>query len=137
MPRPSLRRPLRLLLAFAAAALNALAPVLAYAAGQPLHELAGGRPGGGARAVPAAHAHHHALGHAHAVSPHTLDHEKPAAPHCPYCLDFAAGAPLAPALLPPAIVQPGPEPRVIVAPARLVTRSSLRLASPRAPPSAA
>jgi hypothetical protein len=134
MRRPSLRRPLRLLLAFAAAALNALAPVLAYAAGQPLHELAGGRPG--AAAVLAAHAHHHALGHAHAAQPHALD-EKPAAPHCPYCLDFAAGAPLAPRLLPPAIVRPDAEPRVVLAPARLTTRSSLRLASPRAPPSAA
>jgi len=135
MRRPSLRRPLTLLLACAAAVLNALAPVLAYAAGQPLHELAGGRPGGGARAVLAAHAHHHGAEHQHAT-PHTLDHEKPAAPHCPYCLDFAAGAPLAPTLLAPAVVRPAAQARAMSAPTQLSARPSLRLASPRAPPSA-
>lgn len=123
-----------LLLACVAALLNAIAPVLAYAAGQPLHELASGRPGGGARAVLAhAHAHEHAPADEHAAH-HAAKHEKPEAPHCPYCLDFAAGAALAPTLLTVGGVLPHAAPHLARAPEPIATRSSLRLASPRAPP---
>jgi hypothetical protein len=60
--------------------------------------------------------------------------DAPAAPHCPYCLDFAAGAALAPAL--PWIAAP----HVAFAPVTeaeqrvAAPRSSLRLPAPRAPP---
>jgi len=116
------RRPLTLLLACLAAALNALAPVLAYAAEARLRD--------------ATHHPAHSYGHAHH---HELpaEHGKPDAPHCPYCLDFAAGAPLAPTLPPPAIVRPDSAPAPVRATAYISSRSSLRLASPRAPPSLA
>lgn len=111
------RRRFTLLAAFVAAMLNVLAPVLAYALAQP-------------------QAHHHAVHDAHA-SHHATDQGEPAAPHCPYCPDFAAGAPLAPTLLPPAVVRPDAVAHTASVPARPVCRPSLRLASPRAPPSAA
>jgi hypothetical protein len=132
-------------LALLAALLNAFAPVFAYAIGQPLHELAGGHPGGGARAVlahhasplldhagmhmgPAAHAHagHHDARHA--------DPGEPSAPHCPYCLDFAAGAPLAASVPVIAAVQPGHPPLPLALPKLVAARPSLRLASSRGPP---
>ena len=140
-------------LAVIAALLNALAPVFAYAIGQPLHELAGGRPGGGTRAVLAAaaagahavhdgheshvHAAHAGMAHAgHLQADAADDPGEHAAPHCPYCLDFAAGAPLgtsAPVIL---AAQDGHAPLPATQPARVAARSSLRLASPRGPPRA-
>jgi hypothetical protein len=116
------------LVAFLATLLNAVAPVLAYAEGPPLH--------GHEREAPAlvlAHdVHHHPAGHVHAGGDE--HHQAPTTPHCPYCLDFAAGAPLAPAPLviaaPPRIAAP----IVVQARATPIARASLRLASPRAPP---
>jgi hypothetical protein len=102
------------LLAIVATVLNFAAPVFAYAEGQPLH--------------PSGHMHHHG---------DAAPHHAPVTPHCPYCLDFAAGAALAP---PPLIVAAPPRlsaPLSVRAPVAVVARASLRLASPRAPPSQA
>jgi len=121
-------------IALVAAFLNALAPVFAYAIGQPLHELAGGRPGGGARAVLAQM--HHAGMHAQHVhdAHHAMPADEPTAPHCPYCLDFAAGAALGTSVPVIAAAQPDPPPLPASVPARVSARPSLRLASPRGPP---
>jgi DUF2946 family protein len=111
------RRRFTLLAAFVAALLNMLAPVLAYDVAQQ-------------------RAHHHAVHDVHAMH-HDADPDEPAAPHCPYCLDFAAGAALAPTLPPPAIVRPEAVAYSASVRAQPASRSSLRLASPRAPPLAA
>jgi hypothetical protein len=118
------RRPSTLLAAFMAAMLNVLAPALAYAVTQPPAHHAANHD---------AHAMHH---DGHAIH-QDADPNEPAAPHCPYCLDFASGAALAPTLLPPAIVRPDAVAYSVRVPARPASRSSLRLASPRAPPPAA
>jgi len=162
-----LRRHLKIIVAFAAAALNVLAPVFAYAIGQPLHELQRGVPGAGAPAVlsspvvqhrgmaqqdPAdgARTMHHGDGHAmhHAVL-HAMQHDgahalqdaatpdEPAAPHCPYCLDFAAGVALGGALPVVPGAQPGHPPLPRYAPALVFARASLRLAPSRGPPALA
>ena len=149
MRRRSLRRPSTLLLVFVAAALNVLAPVFAYAIGQPLHELAGGRPGGGARAVLAHHASHDGSAHAahhhgdatpahhdaqsHDAQSHDAD-SAPSTPHCPYCLDFAAGAALGGTPHLDVVAQPGHAPLAEATPSRISARSSLRIAAPRGPP---
>ncbi|HSV19427.1 MAG TPA: hypothetical protein VLR71_13510 [Casimicrobiaceae bacterium] len=137
-----------------AALLNALTPVFAYAIGQPLHELAGGAPAG-VRAVLAQDraALHHAgmhAGHAghvarvdrahddsRADSPHAVPAPEPAAAHCPYCLDFAAGAPLAPAVAVMPTAQAGHAPLPVAAPPQPAVRPSVRLAAPRGPPATA
>jgi len=161
------RRHVQIVVALAAAALNVLAPVLAYAIGQPLHELQHGYPGGGARVVlasPLAHHHaatrmgpeeaaqamHHAGGHAmHHAGLHTMQHngahapqdagalEEPAAPHCPYCLDFAAGVALGTTLPVVAFAQPAHVPLPASETARVRARPSLRLAPSRGPPALA
>ena len=89
-----------------AAFLNVVAPVLAYALAAPSQE----------------HAHHAGMHHA------------PAAPHCQYCLDFAAGAALGATVAVIPAAQPGPAPLPARGPARISARSSLRLAPPRGPP---
>jgi hypothetical protein len=116
----SSRRRFTLFAAFVAAMLNVVAPVLAYAVTQAQHH----------RAVHDARAMHHG---AHAMH-HDADHGEPATPHCTYCLDFAAGAALAPTLLPQGIVRPEAVAYSAIVPAPPASRSSLRLASPRAPP---
>ena len=76
------------------------------------------------------HAQQH---HGHHDAQHAGSGE-PSAPHCPYCLDFAAGAPLAasvPVILAP---QSGHAPLPVALPETVAARSSLRLASPRGPP---
>ena len=93
-------------IALVAAFLNVLAPVLAYANAPGSHE----------------HAHHADMHHA------------PAAPHCQYCLDFAAGAALGRTVPIVPAVQPGHAPLAAAAPLRISARSSLRLAPPRGPP---
>ena len=124
---------------------NAIAPVLAYAAGEPLHDAAG-RHAAAACAAPLPHDHgapgQHAEGHAadasHADAGHHLPcaaPDAPAAPHCPYCLDFAAGAALGSS--PPTVSGASPRalaPAVVLHAAVPVGRASLRLAAPRAPP---
>lgn len=151
---PAVRRRTSWRVALVAALLNALAPVFAYAIGQPLHELAGGRPGGGARAVLAAHAMHHAGmagGHTHAGHVHagsttpegaagSQETSEGAAgsqetpPHCPYCLDFAAGAALGSTVPVSVAARPGHPPLPLIAPARVAARASLRLPASRGPP---
>jgi hypothetical protein len=104
-------------IALLAAFLNVLAPVLAYAMGQPLHEAG-------------VHAQHmHGAHHAAPV-------DEPIAPHCPYCLDFAAGAALGSTVPVIPAAQDGHPPLPAVAPVRVSVRPSLRLASPRGPPRA-
>jgi hypothetical protein len=127
-------------IALLAAFLNALAPVFAYAIGQPLHELSGGWPGSGARAVPAPtrHAGVHTQ-HVHGADPgrgahHAVPANDPAAPHCPYCLDFAAGTALGTSVPVIPAAQPGHSPLPASAPVHVSARPSLRLASPRGPP---
>jgi hypothetical protein len=102
-------------LALIATLLNAVAPVLAYAEAPLLRSRA-------------AQAHHH-----DGMPPH----HAPRTPHCVYCLDFAAGAALAPA--PPVVATPPRLEAPLVTPALVVAvaRASLRLASSRAPPLAA
>ena len=154
---PVVRRRTSWCVALVAALLNALAPVFAYAIGQPLHELAGGRPGGGARALLAAHAMHHAgmpadptqagsghtghAGHVHEGQVHAGSAIPPSAagsqdtpPHCPYCLDFAAGAALGSTVPVSVAAQPGHPPLPVITPARVAARASLRLPASRGPP---
>jgi hypothetical protein len=113
-----------LLLAWLALTLTALAPVFAYthihvgAHGEIIEDCAADEP------VDTDAEHDHS------------DSNKRAAPHCPYCPGFSAGAALAQGVLPPA--QP-----VVIAAASVgaplpvfVGRSSVRIAQQRAPPSA-
>ena len=127
---------------------NAIAPVLAYAAGEPLHDAAGRHAAAGIDcAAPVAPHHHDASGPhgegaaadaSHGTSAHHVPcaaPDAPAAPHCPYCLDFAAGAALG--SLPPTVSGASPRalpPAVVLHAAVPVGRASLRLAAPRAPP---
>jgi len=67
------------LLALIATVLNAAAPVLAYAEGQLFDFHTGGT-----------HAAMHPAGHLHGHGGAAPKHG-PTTPHCPYCLDFAAG----------------------------------------------
>jgi hypothetical protein len=100
------------LLALIATLLNAAAPVLAYAEG------------------PLVHSHPAPMHHHGDMAPQ----QAPATPHCPYCLDFAAGAALAP---PPPVVATPPRldaPRFVAAVVQALARPSLRLAPSRAPP---
>jgi hypothetical protein len=110
------------LLALIATVLNAAAPVLAYAEGQLLDFHAGGM-----------HAAMHPAGHMHGHGGAAPEHG-PATPPCPYGLDFAAGAALAPP--PPLVATPPRLDAPLIAPAIVVAlaRPSLRLAFSRAPP---
>ena len=122
---------------------NAIAPVLAYAAGEPLHDAAGRHVVAACPAPAPAHEHGASAAHgethaSHAGSAHHVPcaaPDAPAAPHCPYCLDFAAGAALgsAPSML--AGVSPRAQPPAVVVDAPVaVGRASRRLPAPRAPP---
>jgi len=112
------------LLALIATVLNAAAPVLAYAEGQLFDFHTGGT-----------HAAMHPAGHLHGHGGAAPKHG-PTTPHCPYCLDFAAGAALAPprplVATPPRLDAPLLAHAIVVA----LARPSLRLAFSRAPPAA-
>ena len=101
-----MRLPWSWCIAFLAALLSVLAPVLAYAVTAPAQE----------------HAHHAGM------------HNAPSAPHCPYCPDFAAGAALGTTVPVVPAVQPAPEPLPASPAVRVGARPSLRLAPPRGPP---
>jgi hypothetical protein len=116
-----------LLLAWLAIACNAAAPVLAYVYGDVIRH-AGDAPmlaatGHGAFA---AHDGHH-------VPDATHDHSH-STPHCPYCLDFASGAPLATPPLRIAIDAVRPVPPAPVVIEHVHRRPSVRVAEARAPP---
>lgn len=128
---------------------NAIAPVLAYAAGEPLHDAAGRHAVAGVDCAAQVVPHHHdasaphaagdAAGASHGPSTHHVACGSPdapaAAPHCPYCLDFAAGAALGSA--PPTLSGASPRalpPIGVLDAAVAVGRASLRLAASRAPP---
>ena len=128
---------------------NAIAPVLAYAAGEPLHDAGGRHAAAGADCPGQFAPHHHDASAPHADGPagdasHGASaHHVPcaipdapgAAPHCPYCLDFAAGAALGSA--PPMLSGASPRalpPAVVLRATVPVGRASLRLAASRAPP---
>jgi hypothetical protein len=128
---------------------NAIAPVLAYAAGEPLHDGAGRHAAAGVDCPAEVAPHHHDASAPHAEGPAADASHGPsthhaacatpdgpaAAPHCPYCLDFAAGAALGSA--PPMLAGASPRalpPAVVLHATVPVGRASLRLAASRAPP---
>jgi len=122
------RRRFTLLTAFLAAMLNVLAPVLAYAVTQPqVHHHA-------VADMDAMHHDAHSMHHHAHPMRHGAHQDAPAAPHCPYCPDFASGAALAPTLWPPLVARADAIAYSGSVPARPASRSSLRLGSPRAPP---
>jgi hypothetical protein len=124
--RTLLRLRRNLALAWLAAFLNTIAPVVAYAHGTPM-------PIGPAAPDHAGHAGHHAQ-HAHHAPPGPNKTSAPAVPHCPYCPGFAAGAPLTLfALL--IVAEEFSAPPQYAAPHEVARRVTLvRIASPRAPP---
>src|SRR5258706_11979925 len=76
-------------LAWLALALNVVAPIIAY--GRALSPQADAAV---AQSIPTVQSvHHHAAGHHHHDAAPQPD-DNPVTPHCQYCLDFAAGAPL-------------------------------------------
>jgi hypothetical protein len=85
--------------------------------------------------APAAHGAEHGTSVASAHHTPCAAPDAPAAPHCPYCLDFAAGAALGSA--PPTLSGASPlalPPAAVPHAAVRVGRASLRLAAPRGPP---
>ena len=115
-----------------ALALNVLAPVVAYAHIQ--HELGGGGAWCAADPAPDGHVHGHHDGDADPPAGSTSTHGR--APHCPYCPGFSAGAPLALSLPVAGAPAPGPARVGHVYLRTPAARASLRIAQPRAPPSA-
>lgn len=117
-------------LCWLALALNALAPIVAYAHIQ--HEIGGSDAGCPADPAPDARIHDHHGGDGD-------DRAGPASkrvrtPHCPYCPGFSAGAPLA-AGAPDAVAPVRALVEFIPAHLRApAARASVRIAQPRAPP---
>ena len=113
----------KLFVAWLALALNALAPVFAYAhihlgvSGEIVELCAADEPGNTSD-------HHHHPGP-----------KKSAVPHCQYCPGFSAGATLAPIVLSPSSQQAGVTQAVLSALAVATGRSSVRIAQQRGPPS--
>ena len=139
-------------LAWLALALNALAPVIAYAktlawqtgtqsfvvaaadhahTGRHHHDGGQRHHDGGQQQEIAGHQHHAGHHHFGGGSPAVSDS---ITPHCQYCLDFAASAPLSLVVAVPApfVAAAGEPPAGIVASAHSTTH--IRIAYPRGPP---